>query len=285
MFAESRLPPPLHTLLVDDEPAARAALRELLERDPELELVGECASGREALRALQQAPVDLLLLDVGLPDLDGFELLREAGPGAAAAVLFVTGSDAHALHAFDVGALHYLLKPLDAEQLARGVARAKERVRALRVQQLARQLGALYGGSAAPGGPEGLGAPATQGYLQRLALKETGRVTLLPVEEVDWVEADDYYVQVHAGGRSYLLRQSLRALEGQLDPRRFLRIHRSTLVNVARVRELQPLFHGEYWVVLQDGSHLKLSRSYRERLDALLAGREPQSPTGRSPLR
>jgi two-component system, LytTR family, response regulator len=261
-------PQRLQTLLLDDDAVGRAELRRLLEADPEVEVVDAVALAREALHALQRAPVDLLLLEVALPDGEGFELLRAAGPGAAASVAFVTADERHALRAFDAGALHYLLKPVDPARLAVVLARAKTHVRGLRVQGLVRQLGALYGADAAQVPPVQLPA-----HLERLAVKEGSRVLLLPVERVDWVEADDYYVQVHAEGRSHLLRQTLREVEAQLDPRRFLRIHRSTLVNVERVKELQPLFHGEYWVVLHDGSRLKLSRSYRDRLDALLAGR------------
>ena len=162
--------------------------------------------------------------------------------------------------------MDYLLKPYDDERFATVLARAKAHVRGQRLQALAQQLAGLVSGPATP-------APPAARYLERLVLRESGRVTLLPVEQIDWIQADDYYVQVHAGGRSHLLRQSLRELEAALDPQHFLRIHRSTLVNVARVKSLEPLFHSEYLVVLANGQRLKLSRSYRERLDALLAGR------------
>jgi two-component system, LytTR family, response regulator len=258
----------IRTLVVDDEPVARKSLQVLLAKDPEVEVVGACATGREAIQALCREPVDLLLLDVEMPGVDGFEVLRAAGPGAAAAVVLVTAFDGYALQAFDAGAIHYLLKPFDDARFTQVLARAKQHVRGLRVQGLARSLGALC--SSAPA-PAPLSA-SSSGYIERLALKEGGRVLPLAVEEIDWVEADDYYVLVHVGPRSHLLRLSLRELEAQLDPRRFLRIHRSTLVNLARVKELQPLFHGEYWVLLHNGHRLKLSRSYREGLERVLTG-------------
>ncbi|MCY1023872.1 LytR/AlgR family response regulator transcription factor [Pyxidicoccus sp. MSG2] len=265
----------IRTLVVDDEHLARKSLRLLLSADPDIEVVGECATGRKAIQALQQGPVDLLFLDIQMPGVDGFEVLQAAGPGAASAVVFVTAFDTHALRAFDVGAIHYLLKPFDDARFASVLARAKAHVSGLRVQGMARKLGELCAAVApAPAAPPAL-APT---YLERLAVKEAGRVLLVPVEQIDWAEAEDYYVQVHVGGRAHLLRQSLRELEAQLDPRRFLRIHRSTLVNLERVKELQPLFHGEFWVLLHDGRRLKLSRSYRDRLDQVLSvrrGREP----------
>ena len=255
---------PIRALVVDDERLARKSLSVLLSADAEVELVGECGRPQEAVRLLKQRSVDLLFLDVQMPGMDGFELLEAAR--STAAVVFVTAFEQHALRAFEVRAVDYLLKPYDDERFATVLARAKAHVRGQRLQALAQQLAGLVSGPATP-------APPAARYLERLVLRESGRVTLLPVEQIDWIQADDYYVQVHAGGRSHLLRQSLRELEAALDPQHFLRIHRSTLVNVARVKSLEPLFHSEYLVVLANGQRLKLSRSYRERLDALLAGR------------
>lgn len=254
----------IRTLVVDDEPLARSSLRLLLSADEEIELVGECSTGRAAIETLQRARVELLFLDVQMPGMDGFEVLRTAGPHAPAAVVFVTAFDNYALQAFDVGAVHYLLKPFDDARFAAVLGRAKEHIRGLRVQSVARKLAELC--TTAPAAP----VPA---YLKRLTVKEGGKVLLVPVEQIDSIEAEDYYVQVHVGNRSHLLRQSLRELEAQLDPRRFLRIHRSTLVNVERIKELQPHEHGECWVLLHNGRHFKLSRTYRDRLDELLAGR------------
>ncbi len=253
----------IRTLVVDDERLARRSLQVLLSSDAEVELVGECGRPQEALRLLKQRAVDLLFLDVPMPGMNGFELLEAAGTDAA--VVFVTAFEQHALRAFEVRAVDYLLKPYDDERFAAVLSRAKAHVRGQRLQVLAQQVAGLVSVAAAPATPTR--------HLERLVVREAGRVTLLPVEQIDWIEADDYYVQVHVGAHSHLLRQPLRELETQLDPQRFLRIHRSTLVNVARVKSLEPLFHGEYLVVLQDGRKLKLSRSYRDRLDALLSGR------------
>ncbi|ADO76056.1 LytR/AlgR family response regulator transcription factor [Stigmatella aurantiaca] len=262
---------PIRVLVVDDERIARQSLLSLLAADPEVRVVGECASGPQAVEALRQHPVDVLFLDVEMAGMDGFQVLRQAGPELSAAIIFVTAYDTHALKAFEVHALDYLLKPFDDERFARVLARAKEHVRNGRIQTLARQLAGLLG--AAP--PPPAAAPVTPPpepprYLERLVLKDVGRVAFVNVEEVDWLEAEDYYIQVHTAGQTHLIRQSLRELETQLDPRRFVRIHRSTIVNVERVKELRPLFHGEYHVILRDGNQLKLSRSYRARLDALL---------------
>jgi two-component system, LytTR family, response regulator len=262
---------PIRVLVVDDERIARQGLRALLAADPEVEVVGECASGSQAVEALRRHPVDILFLDVEMAGMDGFQVLREVGPERTAAVIFVTAYDTYALKAFEVHALDYLLKPFDDERFARVLARAKEHVRGGRIQTLARQLAGLLGTAAPPPAPSAPApAPAAPAYLERLVLKDVGRVAFLAVDEVDWLEAEDYYIQVHAGGQTHLVRQSLREMEAQLDPRRFVRIHRSTIINVQRVKELRPLFHGEYQVLLHDGTSLKLSRGYRDRLDTLL---------------
>jgi two-component system LytT family response regulator len=248
----------IRTLVVDDEPLARSSLRVLLSADAEIDLLGECATGRAALDVLQRTPADLVFLDVQMPGLDGFEVLRNLDASAAPAVVFVTAFDDYALQAFDVGAVHYLLKPFDDARFAAVLQRAKEHVRGRRLQSAARRLAELCA------------APANEpAHLTRLTVKESGRIHLIPVEQIDWIEAEDYYVQIHAGGRSHLLRQSLRELEAQLDPRRFLRIHRSTLVNVDRIKALEPHDHGECWVLLDNGRRFKLSRTHRDRLEAL----------------
>lgn len=264
---------PIRMLVVDDERIARQSLCAMLSTDPEVEVVGQCASGSLAVEALRQQPVDVLFLDVQMNGMDGFQVLRELGRERSFAVIFVTAHDAYALKAFEVHALDYLLKPFDDERFSRVLARAKEHVRGSRIQRAALQLAGLLGTSAAsppaPAAPPAP-APAAPRYAERLVLKDVGRVAFLPVSEVDWLEAEDYYIQAHAGEQTHLIRQTLREMETQLDPRRFVRIHRSTIVNVQRVKELRPLFHGEYQVILRDGTSLKLSRGYRERLDALL---------------
>ena len=263
---------PIRVLLVDPERATRQGLGLRLAADPEVELVGPCASGPEALRLLRQHPIDVVFLDVEMSGMDGFQVLREAGSERTGAIIFVTAAATHALKAFEVHALDYLLKPIEDERFTQVLARAKEHVRGERIRVLARQLMGLLGMTpgAAHAPPCLVPPPSAPHYLERLMLKEVGRVAFLPVGEVDWMEAEDYYVQVHAEGQTHLLRQSLRELEERLDPHQFVRIHRSTIVNARRVREMRPLFHGEYQVILRDGTCLKLSRSYRQRVDVLL---------------
>lgn len=264
-------PERLRALIVDDEPLARRIVRLLLEADPEVEVVGECANGGEALEHLQHEVPDLLLLDVQMPGMDGFEMLQRVGPERIPAVIFVTAFDQHALRAFEVHALDYLLKPFDDERFIRAVARAKALVRQGRVHELARRLAAMLEGREPTPSPAPAEPPARPAaWLERIAVKDTHRVMLLSVAEIDWIEAEDYYVQIHTGGKSHLLREPLKELETKLDPQRFVRIHRSTIVNVNRVRELQPLVHGESVVILHDGTRLKLSRSRRDHLHALL---------------
>jgi two-component system LytT family response regulator len=227
-------PERLTALIVDDEALARASLRRLLAPDPEIEVIGECSGGAEAAARVEARAPDILLLDVQMPEVDGFEVLRRIGSATVPAVVFVTAHDEYALQAFEAEALDYLLKPFDDTRFHRSLSRAKARAR------------------------------------ERLALKNDGRISFLRVTEIDWIEAADYCVRVHAGGRFHLLRESMRELEARLDPRQFFRIHRSAIVNVSRIRELQPYFHGEFVLVMHDGARLKLSRGRREQLTTLL---------------
>ncbi len=267
-------PERIRALIVDDEVLARRTVRLLLEADPEIEIVGECSTGRQAVEQLQREIPDLLFLDVQMPGIDGFEVLRQVGPGRIPAIVFVTAFDQHALRAFEVQAIDYLLKPFADERFTRTLARAKSLIRQGQVHDMARRMAAMLeaveSSRAAPRAPA-----ATQRVLpapspERLAVKDGHRITLLPTVDIDWIEAEDYYVQIHVGRKSYLLREPLKELEAKLDPRQFVRIHRSTIVNVNRVRELQPLVHGESVVILHDGTRLKLSRTRREHLHALL---------------
>jgi two-component system LytT family response regulator len=260
------LPDRLTALIVDDEALARASLHGLLAQDPEIEIIGECGGGAEAAGQVLVRVPDILLLDVQMPEVDGFEVLRRIGPATVPAVVFVTAHDVYALQAFEAEALDYLLKPFDDARFQRSLSRAKARAREWRVHRLTRRLVAAFGN------PDVRDAPAHHGdaYAERLALKNDGCISFLRVTEIDWIEAADYCVRVHAGGRFHLLRESMRELEVRLDPRRFFRVHRSAIVNVSRIRELQPYFHGEFVLVMQDGARLKLSRGRRERLTALL---------------
>jgi two-component system LytT family response regulator len=269
-------PPPIRTLLVDDEPLARSTLRVLLAADPEIAVVGEHGNGRDAALAIRRDPPDLLFLDVQMPGMDGFRVLEEAGAASRiGAVVFVTAFEAHAVRAFEVSAVDYLLKPFDDDRFQRALARAKAHVRRGRTEEIARKLAAVLGAVAPPPAPPEA-RPAS--HLSRIAIRSAQRVTFVPVADVDWIEAEDYYVAIHAGGKAHLLRESMRDLEAQLDPGRFFRVHRSAIVNVLRIREVRALTHGEGVVVLQDGTELKVSRGRKEQLYALLGLAPARSP-------
>ncbi|HEY3279992.1 MAG TPA: LytTR family DNA-binding domain-containing protein [Gemmatimonadales bacterium] len=255
----------IRVLIVDDEPAARAAIRTLLADEADVQVVGECADGRAALEAVRSDAPDLLFLDVQMPEMDGFALLRALDPTDLPVVVFVTAYDQYALHAFDVHALDYLLKPFDDQRFRASLARAKQQVREGRLGALSQQLLALLDGTARPQRVSGDGQ-----YLKRLVIKAGGRVTILSVKDIDWIEADGDFVKIHTGRACHPLRETMKGLESQIDPARFVRIHRSSIVNVERIKELQPYFRGEYVVILHDGTSLKLSRGYKDHLEAAL---------------
>jgi two-component system LytT family response regulator len=234
----------IRALIVDDEPLARSNLAVLLRSDPEIEIVGECGSGVEALTAIRTANPDLVFLDVQMPECDGFDVLEMLGNDLPPAVVFVTAYDQYALRAFEAGALDYLLKPFDNARFDRALARAKTRI----------------AGKVAPS-------------IERIALKSVGQVSFLKVSEIDWIEAADYYSCLHVGPRSHLLRRSMTDLEQELDQNRFCRIHRSTIVNLERVRGLKLDENGEYEVLLENGNRLRLSRRYRTQLQSRLGMR------------
>ncbi|MGH7461058.1 MAG: LytR/AlgR family response regulator transcription factor, partial [Longimicrobiales bacterium] len=249
---------PIRVLVVDDEPLARAGVCELLARDPELDVVGEAANGEDAVTAITELRPDLVMLDVQMPGMTGFEVLRVVGPERMPAVVFITAYDQFAVRAFEVNAVDYLLKPFDDERFAITLTRAKKTVRQSHAGELSRRLAELLDKSDTPI-PTPLPA-TTAGYTDRMVIKSGGRVFFLRTDEIDWVEAADYYVKLHAGGKNYLLRETMNALESRLDPRRFFRVHRSAIVNLDRIRELQPYFRGEHMLILSDGTRLKLSR-------------------------
>lgn len=245
---------PLRALIVDDEALARERLRALLGRDPEVVVVGECADGDEAIAAIRARSPQLLFLDVQMPEKSGFDVLDEVGPAAVPAIVFVTAYDQHAVRAFEVCALDYLLKPFDEERFARTVARAKAHVLGPG-RDMERRLLALV---------EEVRARSRS--LDRLMIRSGGRLFFLKTEDIDWIEAEGNYACLHSAGGAHLVRETIGRLEAQLDPARFLRIHRSTIVNLDRVRAIEPLPHGEHRVLLVDGTELTLSRGYRDRL-------------------
>jgi two-component system LytT family response regulator len=255
-------PPVLRVAIVDDEPLARDALRLLLADDPEVQVVGEAGDGDAAVALIAAQAPDLVFLDVQMPGRNGFDVLA-ALPAAPPALVFVTAYEEHALRAFEVHAVDYLLKPFDDKRFREALRRAKEAARLAKVPAMPERLIALMTDYERA-------APATRG-LRRVVVRSAGRVVFLDTAEIDWIEAADYYVQIHVGKQSYLHRQSMQSLEEQLDPQRFLRIHRSAIVNVGRVRELRRKGRRELLAILDGGQALKVGRSHREKLSRLMA--------------
>ena len=229
----------IRVLIADDEPPARRKVRRFLERDADIGTVAEAGSGQETLDALRTFRPDLLLLDVQMPDMDGFAVLERVPPPRDFHVVFLTAHDHHALRAFEAEALDYLLKPVDPERFERVLERAK--------QQIAQRSGSAPPAKAA----------------RRLLVEKGGKEFFLPVEQLDWVEADRNYLSLHAGPETFLLRSTLESLARQLDPDQFARISRSELVNLDRIREMQTWFHGERRIILKDGKELTWTRKYR----------------------
>jgi two-component system LytT family response regulator len=252
----------VRVLVVDDEPLARSGVVRLLGGDPGIEVVGECGDGRSAVEAILSRKPDLVILDVQMPELDGFEVLRALEPEQRPEVIFVTAYDQHALRAFEVHAIDYLLKPFDDARFSEAIARARRNLERVELGELSRRLVGLLEDRAAP--------RAGEPPLTRLVVKRDGRVAFVRVDELDWIEAADYCVKLHTQGQVHLLRESLNALEARLDPAKFFRVHRSAIVNLDRIRELQPYFKGEHVLILQDGTRLKLSRARRDDLETRL---------------
>jgi two-component system LytT family response regulator len=251
-------------VIVDDEPLARARLRELLAEEADLEIVGEYANGAAAVTGIEREEPDLVLLDIQMPELDGFGVVRAVGADQMPAVIFVTASDAHAVRAFDVHAVDYVLKPVDRDRLLEAVGRAKRRIGAASGREgdgeIQTRLAALVAEvSAAVATTAGAGTAG----VARLAVKGDGRVVFLRTADVDWIEAMDNYVRLHVGRETHLMRETLSHLEQRLPARTFLRVHRSTIVNVDRIREVQPWFAGDYVLILVDGTKITTGRRYR----------------------
>lgn len=249
--------PELRCIVVDDEPPARKRVRELLKQASEIELVGEARNGIEAVELIDSLRPDVVFLDVQMPELDGFGVLAELDTPPPA-VVFVTAYDAYALKAFEVHALDYLLKPFDRERFEAALDRARAVV-------------GQHHGSTDPRLLALLGDLTNRGkWLSRIAVKSGGRIRLVDVADVEWVEASGNYLRLNAEGARHLIRDTMQGLEARLDPDQFTRIHRSTMINIGRVKELAPSSHGDYTVTMQSGQRLTLSRTYRERLKTLL---------------
>jgi two-component system LytT family response regulator len=250
----------IQTLIVDDEPLARDRLRQLLQTDPEFQIAGECRNGVEAVEAIRKSRPDLIFLDVQMPEVDGFGVIEAVGARNMPAVIFVTAYDKYALRAFDENALDYLLKPYDERRFQRAVQRVKDHLHRGSSNNMTERMMALLQDVS----PE-------RKAMDRLVIKSDGRVVFLKTREVDYAEAAGNYLSLHVGKDTYLIRETMNAFEARLDPEKFLRIHRSTIVNIERIKEVQPWFKGEYVVTLRDGTELSLSRTYRDKLRQFLA--------------
>lgn len=249
---------PVQVLIVDDEPLACRRIRRMLQGDPEVEVTAMCTTGSQVEKAIEEHSPDLVFLDIQMPGMDGLTALKSIPPEKLPHVIFVTAYDQYALQAFEVHALDYLLKPFDRARFDAAVKRAK----------------LLISQERSTGMNEGIvsllrNLKERREYVRRLVIKENGRIFFVKPDEIDWIEAQGKYVYLHTGKESHLMRESISTLEVDLDPKQFIRIHRSTIVNLERIQELQPWFHGEYRVVLRNGIQLMLSRSYRDRLQEL----------------
>lgn len=252
----------IRTLIVDDEPLAREGVRLHLEEHPDFEVIGECGSGEEAVKRIESDTPDLVFLDVQMPGLDGFGVLESLNNvERLPAVVFITAYDQFALRAFEAHALDYLLKPLESERFGKALDRVRTQLQnrsQVPMDERLRNLLASLG--------------ARESYLERMVARTNGKIIILRVDDIDWIEAAANYVRVHIGQKQYLVRETMTNLESRLDPERFLRIHRSIIVRKDRIKELEPLFQGDYSLVLNDGTRLTSSRGYRDRIQQFLQG-------------
>jgi two-component system LytT family response regulator len=253
-------PRTIRALIADDEPLARERMRSLLGAEQDIEIVGEARDGVETVEAILSQSPDLVFLDVHMPKLDGFEVIQTIGPDRMPAVVFVTAYDQHALRAFEVQALDYLLKPFDSERFQGALRRVRRQIDSRETGDIGQRLLALVRDL----------RPASQARTDRLVVKSGGRLYFLRADEIDWIEAAGNYVRLHVGAEGHLLRETMNSIESRLNPEIFFRIHRSHIVNIERIKELQPWFNGEYVVILRNGARLTLSRGYREKLQERL---------------
>jgi two-component system LytT family response regulator len=252
-------PMKIRALIVDDEPLARRRIRSLLEHDSSVEVIGECSDGYKAVSSISDLTPDLVFLDVQMPAMDGFEVIKTIGPERMPTVIFVTAYDHYALKAFEVNALDYLLKPFDRGRFQKTLERAKAMIRAPQNGSVSNQLLSLL-----------QDLRREQEIPDRFIIKSGGRVVFLKIEEIDWMRAVGNYVRLQVGRDSHLMRETMTGMEAKLYPDRFMRIHRSTIVNLDSVKEVQPWAKGEYVVIMRDGTRLIMSRRYRERLNERL---------------
>jgi two-component system LytT family response regulator len=248
----------VRTLIVDDQLLARELLRRMLKDEPDIEIVGMPSSGPEAVEAINSLAPDLVFLDVRMPELDGFGVLAQIDPARMPVIIFVTANDDFALRAFEVHALDYLVKPCNPDRFQTALERARSQIRRNQAGEIHQRLGALLED-----------VKAQPQLAERLPVKSEGRIIFLRLTDIDWVEAADNYVKLHTGSETHMLRETMTALESKLPSNRFLRISRSAMVNIEQIKELHPMFHGEYVVILRGGAKLTLTRGYRDKLQQL----------------
>jgi two-component system, LytTR family, response regulator len=252
--------PKIRAVVVDDEELGRDRIHSLLGEQPDVDIVGVCADGPSAVETIEREQPDLVFLDVQMPGMNGFEVIENLDPTRLPAVVFVTAHDGHAIQAFEIHALDFLLKPFDQTRFEKALERARTQLATKQGQVIDSRLVSLL---------EEL--RDERKYPERLIVKSSGRVFFVRAEDVDWVEAAGNYVQIHTKGDAHLLRESMKNMEAKLDPKTFVRIHRSAIVNIDRIKELEPWFHGEYIVIMRDGTRLTASRVFSDRLSALIA--------------
>jgi len=267
----------IRALVVDDESLAREALLVMLNGDPEIEVIAECRNGKEAVTVIRGQSPDVVFLDIQMPEMDGFQVVEEVGVREMPVTIFVTAYDKHALRAFEAHALDYLLKPFDHDRFNTALRRAKSFVRQQKLGELSESLFAVLQDLKSKTGesPSGTGnrrpeRAAHQEPLDRVGIKSGGRIYFLKTEEIDWVEGAGDYLTLHSGSRTHLIRETMGNFHAKLDPQKFLRIHRSTIVNIERIKDIRPLYKGEYVITLTSGISLKTSRGYRRELQQLL---------------
>jgi len=258
----------IRTVVVEDEPVSRDRLLTLLGEENDVEVVGACADGREAAAAIKRARPDLLFVDIQLPELDGLSLVGGLEPTERPAVVFVTAHDGYALRAFEMHVLDYLLKPFSAQRFRSALAYAREHLAQRRATSIGRQIMELLPGVQTPAHAPAPATPSTP--LDRLVVKSSGRIYFVKVDDIDWCEAAGNYIRIHVGAQSHFIRETMNRLEARLDGRLFVRIHRSTIVNIDRIQELRSSFNGEHIVQLRGGTRLTMSRGYRDGLQARL---------------
>lgn len=251
----------IRVVIADDEPLARERIRTMLTGRDRYTVVAECGDGPETVTVLAERPVDLLFLDIQMPGLDGFQILESLQTTQLPIIVFVTAFNEHALRAFDVHALDYLLKPFDRVRFQTTLSRVEDLLDRRNGSELPTELRDFL---------RGLVNAPQPAVPVRFPVRANGEIYFIKADDVDWIDAEGNYVALHAGGRRHLVRETIKSLEARLDPAKFVRVHRSAIINLDRLRKLQPYFHGEYVITLQDGTTLTSSRTYSDRLRALL---------------